>query len=46
MDRATVEHALDTLRTGLGEDNFATAWAAGFALTAEEAIAEALQNHL
>lgn len=36
------EHAVDAARAALGEDAFATAWAAGFAMSPGEAIAEAL----
>jgi tetratricopeptide (TPR) repeat protein len=44
MDRATVEQVTDELRSELGEDEFAAAWAAGFALSPEEVIAEVQQG--
>jgi tetratricopeptide (TPR) repeat protein len=40
--RATYEQALALARAQLGEEGFAAAWAAGQALTLEQAIAEAL----
>jgi non-specific serine/threonine protein kinase len=40
-DRAETDRLLDTLRTVLGEDRFAAAWAAGSALLLEQAVAEA-----
>ena len=40
--RATYERALAAARAQLGEEAFAAAWAAGRALTLEQAIAEAL----
>jgi len=42
-DRARVEAELLALRSALGEEAFAVAWAAGQALTVEQAVAEALQ---
>jgi tetratricopeptide (TPR) repeat protein len=41
--RATYERAMAVAQAQLGEDAFAAAWAAGQALTPEQAIAEALQ---
>lgn len=43
--RATYERAMAIARAQLGEDAFATAWAAGQALTLEQAIAFALDGH-
>jgi predicted ATPase len=40
--RATYERALATARAQLGDEAFAAAWAAGEAMTLEQAIAEAL----
>jgi hypothetical protein len=41
-DRPTHERALAAARQGLSEPAFAVAWAAGRALSLEQAIAEAL----
>jgi predicted ATPase len=40
--RSNISRSLTTCRTALGEEAFAAAWAAGQALTLEQAIAEAL----
>jgi hypothetical protein len=42
--RATYERALAAARAQLGEEAFAAAWAAGGALTLEQAIDEALAS--
>jgi hypothetical protein len=41
--RTDLEHFIAALRAQLGEHAFAVAWAAGQALTLEQAVAEALQ---
>ena len=41
-DQVALEHAVAAARAALGEAAFATAWAAGRALTPAQAIAEAL----
>jgi DNA-binding NarL/FixJ family response regulator len=41
-DQVALEHAVATTRAAFGEPAFATAWAAGRALTPAQAIAEAL----
>jgi hypothetical protein len=41
-DRAEYEQAVSAARAQLSEEVFAAAWAAGHALTPEQAIAEAL----
>jgi hypothetical protein len=42
--RAAFEGAMAAARAALGEDAFATAWAAGQALSTEQAIAEAIHE--
>jgi hypothetical protein len=44
VDRPIYEATLETTRLGLGTDAFAAAWAAGQALTLEQAVAEALAD--
>ena len=41
-DQVALEHAVAAARAALGEEAFATAWAAGRALTPAQAVAEAL----
>lgn len=41
-DRATDDHIITVARAALGEEGFAVAWAAGTALTPEQAIMEAV----
>ncbi|MGH2601604.1 MAG: ATP-binding protein, partial [Dehalococcoidia bacterium] len=42
--RAKFDEALAVARAALGEDEFTAAWAAGQALSLEEAVAEALSD--
>ena len=42
MERFNYDRIVPTVRTQLGENAFAAAWAAGRALSLEQAIAEAL----
>jgi predicted ATPase/DNA-binding SARP family transcriptional activator len=42
--RAGYQRLVDTLRAGLGEEAFAQAWAAGRAMTLEQAVADAMDE--
>jgi hypothetical protein len=42
VDRADDEHRRDALRTALGEEAFAAAWASGRAMSLEDAVCAAL----
>jgi non-specific serine/threonine protein kinase len=44
IDRAAVAEAIDSARTVLSDADFAVAWAAGQALSLEQAVAEAFEN--
>jgi predicted ATPase/DNA-binding SARP family transcriptional activator/class 3 adenylate cyclase len=44
IDREQYDHYLDAARAALGEERFERAWAAGRAMTPEQAVEEALQR--
>ncbi len=44
LERAEYDQTVATVRTQLGEDAFAAAWASGRALTIEQAVAYALEE--
>lgn len=45
-ERIDYERAVNAVRRQIGEEVFAAAWAAGRAMTTEQAIAEALEEHI